>query len=210
MSASTSSASAGSTCTTADILGSMGVPDFFIVGHQKCGTTALYEMLRGHPQIFMPDVKEPRFFAPDLRSRLRPDDRSVRPTAARPTRSRTTSRCSPLRAPDQLAGEASPQYLRSHAAAGAIAEVQPQARIIAILREPASFLRSFHLQFLTPIRRPRRDFAGRSAWKRRGAKASRYRAAATSPASSPTPSTSATSSSCGASSRPSDASRCWC
>src|SRR6478752_4985741 len=38
-------------------------PDFYIVGHSKCGTTALYEMLRRHPQIFMPDVKEPMFFA---------------------------------------------------------------------------------------------------------------------------------------------------
>src|SRR5665811_2433497 len=32
-------------------------PEFFIAGHQKCGTTALYAMLRKHPQIFMPDVK---------------------------------------------------------------------------------------------------------------------------------------------------------
>ena len=47
------------------------VPDFFIVGHEKCGTTALYMMLREHPQIFMPDLKEPRFFAPELRSRFR-------------------------------------------------------------------------------------------------------------------------------------------
>ena len=30
------------------------LPDFFIVGHPKCGTTALYEMLRRHPQIYMP------------------------------------------------------------------------------------------------------------------------------------------------------------
>ena len=35
------------------------VPDFFIVGHAKSGTTALYEMLRQHPQIFMPASKEP-------------------------------------------------------------------------------------------------------------------------------------------------------
>ncbi len=45
-------------------LGQGRVPDFFIVGHPKCGTTALYEMLRRHPQIFMPDIKEPWFFAP--------------------------------------------------------------------------------------------------------------------------------------------------
>jgi hypothetical protein len=46
----------------------------------------------------------------------------------------------------QILGEASPSYLRSAEAAGRIAEVAPAARIIAILREPASFLRSFHLQ----------------------------------------------------------------
>src|ERR1700719_3751301 len=38
-------------------------PDFFIVGHAKSGTTALYEMLRRHPQIYMSAVKEPQFFA---------------------------------------------------------------------------------------------------------------------------------------------------
>ena len=29
-------------------------------------------MLRSHPQIFMPDLKEPRYFAPDLRARFVP------------------------------------------------------------------------------------------------------------------------------------------
>src|SRR2546427_13119543 len=48
------------------------VPDFFIVGQHKSGTTALYEMLRRHLQIYMSDVKEPRFFASDLRGLLQP------------------------------------------------------------------------------------------------------------------------------------------
>jgi hypothetical protein len=48
----------------------MRVPDFFIVGHHKSGTTALYEMLRAHPQIFMPALKEPRFLATDLEPRF--------------------------------------------------------------------------------------------------------------------------------------------
>ena len=39
-------------------------------------------------------------------------------------------------------------YLWSPGAARRIAEVQPAARIVAILREPASFLRSLHLQNL--------------------------------------------------------------
>ncbi len=64
--------------TSTDLLartrdGGLGeVPDFFIVGHAKCGTTALYEMLRGHPQIFMPELKEPAYFATDLRRRFQP------------------------------------------------------------------------------------------------------------------------------------------
>ncbi len=46
------------------------IPDFYVVGHPKSGTTALYEMLRRHPQIFMSELKEPRFFASDLRARF--------------------------------------------------------------------------------------------------------------------------------------------
>ncbi len=51
-------------------------------------------------------------------------------------------------APEQLIGESTTWYLWSQTAAGRIAQVQPGARIIAILREPASFLRSLHLQFM--------------------------------------------------------------
>jgi len=117
------------------------VPDFFVVGHHKSGTTALYEMLRRHPQIFMPALKEPRYFASDLRalvtsSELLPD---------------TLEEYLALFAqagPDQRAGEASPSYLRSETAAREIAELQPAARCIAILREPASFVRSLQLQLL--------------------------------------------------------------
>ena len=50
--------------------------------------------------------------------------------------------------PEQRAGDYSTSYLVSHFAASRIAELQPDARIIAILREPASFLRSLHLQLL--------------------------------------------------------------
>ena len=48
-----------------------------------------------------------------------------RARAAARTRSRATSRCSPARGADQLAGEASPQYLRSEHAAREIARAAP-------------------------------------------------------------------------------------
>jgi hypothetical protein len=119
------------------------VPDFFIVGHPKCGTTALYEMLRRHPQIYMPDFKEPWFFAADMRPRFQPARTGVVPQ----TLAAYGALFEPARA-DQRVGEASSSYLRSHEAASAIARLRPDARIIAILREPASFLRSLHHQLL--------------------------------------------------------------
>jgi hypothetical protein len=118
------------------------IPDFFIVGHHKSGTTALYEMLRRHPQIFMPDLKEPRFFASDLRALMQPAAGTLPETLDEYLALFTAAR------EDQLLGEASPSYLRSQVAAGAIAELQPRARSIAILREPASFVRSLHFQLL--------------------------------------------------------------
>jgi hypothetical protein len=119
------------------------IPDFFIVGHAKSGTTALYEMLRGHPQLFMPDLKEPWFFASDMRPRLQ------RPRAGVPPKTLEEYRTLFGAARDeQRIGEGTSSYLWSRTAAKAIFEVQPQAQIIAILREPADFLRSLHLQFL--------------------------------------------------------------
>ncbi len=119
------------------------VPDFFIVGHAKCGTTALYEMLRPHPQIFMPELKEPLYFATDLRARFQ-----RRAAGSLPTELDDYLALFAPAAPGQRVGEASSSYLWSREAASNIAGLRPDARIIAILREPASFLRSLHLQLL--------------------------------------------------------------
>ena len=119
------------------------VPDFFIVGHAKSGTTALYEMLKGHPEIFMPQVKEPWFFSSDMRVRFQPLRAAPEPETLDEYRKLFAGAL-----PGQKAGEASSSYLWSQTAAAEIARENPQARIIAILREPASFLRSLHLQLL--------------------------------------------------------------
>ncbi|HTD08079.1 MAG TPA: sulfotransferase, partial [Solirubrobacteraceae bacterium] len=94
-------------------------------------------------QIYMPEVKETWYFASELRS---PGQR--RRLAERPeTLEEYLSLFAAARA-DQRVGENSPAYLLSSTAARRIGEAQPEARIIAILREPASFLQSFHLQCL--------------------------------------------------------------
>src|SRR6478609_11982496 len=86
------------------------MPDFFIVGHPKSGTTALYEMLRAHPQIYMP-VKEPWFFSPELRAR------SGSPAGQPDTLDEYLALYDGA-GPEQIVGEASPSYLRSQIAAG--------------------------------------------------------------------------------------------
>jgi hypothetical protein len=117
-------------------------PDFYIVGHAKSGTTALYEMLRRHPQIFMPELKETRYFARELHPRSQPGQRRQPDTLEEYLALFAAAE------PAQRTGEASPSYIRSEEAAARIAELRPDARIVAILREPASFLRSLHLQLL--------------------------------------------------------------
>ena len=43
------------------------LPNFFIVGAAKSGTTSLYWYLSNHPDIYMSPIKEPNFFAKDLK-----------------------------------------------------------------------------------------------------------------------------------------------
>jgi Sulfotransferase domain len=130
-----------------------GLPDFYIVGSAKSGTTALYHMLRRHPQIFMPDSKEPWFFASELQENTPP-----RPEGTPRTLEEYRAWFKGAQ-PGQLVGEASVLYLWSQTAARAIAAVRPDARIIAILREPASLLRSLHLQFVETYIETELDFA---------------------------------------------------
>jgi hypothetical protein len=131
------------------------VPDFFIVGHAKCGTTALYKMLGAHPQIFMPTPKETQFLSRG------PRRASVRRKRA-PRRPQTLEGYLSLfeaAAPRQRAGDGSTEYLRVPATARRIAALCPDARIVAAFREPVSFLRSLHLQLLEVNIEDERDFA---------------------------------------------------
>lgn len=112
------------------------MPDFFIVGAPKCGTTAMYEYLRQHPGIFMPFHKEPMYFGTDLTKRygkmseedyLRLFDGAVT---------------------GQRVGEASAWYLYSRTAAEEIAAASPEARIVVMFRDPVDVMHAQHSQML--------------------------------------------------------------
>jgi hypothetical protein len=109
-------------------------------------------MLRRHPEIYMPESKEPWFFADELHERTPP-----RPGGIPKTLDEYLSLFERA-TPEQRVGEASPMYLWSRTAAARIARVRPDARIIAVLREPASLLRSLHLQFVETYIETENDF----------------------------------------------------
>lgn len=130
-------------------------PNFFIVGAPKCGTTALYEYLRPHPNIFMPRVKEPHFFAKDLGTYpfIKTLDDYTKLFAER--------------AEQHLAvGEASVYYLRSSAAIPNIRAFNPAAKIIAMFRNPVEMVHSLHSQLLYVSEESEPDFE--TAWRLQG------------------------------------------
>lgn len=119
----------------------MTTPSLFIVGHSKSGTTALAKFLGEHPGVFMSSPKEPNYFARDF----------TRDVTEGPFAERSEGAYLGLFAgarPDQVAGEASACYLYSKVAAQEIAAFEPEAKIVIMLREPVSFLHSYHLQKL--------------------------------------------------------------
>ncbi len=111
----------------------MRTPDFFIVGAPKCGTTALYSYLRQHPDVFMPEVKEPHRFAPDLGFNAFQNQADYLSLFAEAVH-------------EKRVGEASVWYLYSQAAPAAIKEFRPDARIIIMLRNPVEMIYSLHSQ----------------------------------------------------------------
>ena len=110
-----------------------GRPDFFIVGAPKSGTTALYQYLRQHPQVFMSDPKEPNYFGADLERRRTPRiglQEYLRYFAGAGDAMRV--------------GEASVRYLHSRSAAREIAEFAPDGKVIIMLRDPVEMMYSMH------------------------------------------------------------------
>lgn len=104
-------------------------PDFLIIGAQRSGTSSLHAMLSDHPQIHSGRIKEVHYF--DLnhwrgewwyrghfptRAALAADGRR---TGMRP-----------------IVGEATPYYLYHPEAAARAYDLLPDARLIAILRDP--------------------------------------------------------------------------
>jgi hypothetical protein len=116
----------------------MPKPNLFIVGAPKCGTTAMYEYLKAHPEIFMHDrIKEPHYFAKEFQVKGMDKYKDEK----------TYLSIFEAATDEKWIGEASVLYLYSEEAAQNIWEFNPNAKIIIMLRNPVDMLYSLYYQY---------------------------------------------------------------
>jgi len=114
----------------------MALPDFFVAGAPKAGTTAVHAALARHSSLYMSAVKEPKFFLTDGPPPTRggPGDvHTYREHVWR--RSEYEALFDPAPA-GTLRGESTPFYLYNRDAQRRIRALIPGARLIVILRDP--------------------------------------------------------------------------
>lgn len=127
-------------------------PDFFVVGAPRCGTTSFCRWLARNPQICFSRPKETHYFtllsADPAASDLKLDylDRYFGHYAA----------------PHRLAGEGSVSYLYQPESLERILRLNPDARFIALVRNPLAMLPSYHLKMLFLLQEDEPDFG--QAW----------------------------------------------
>lgn len=109
-------------------------PNLFLVGAPKCGTTALWQYLKGHPDIYMSSYKEPHFFASDFRGLLMDEFRNKQKYLSLFSRAKN----------EKWLGEASVFYLYSEEAAQNIYRFNKNARVIISLRSPIEMMYSLY------------------------------------------------------------------
>jgi Sulfotransferase family len=112
-------------------------PDFLIIGAPKAGTTALHAALAQHPDVFVTNPKEPKYWlcddAPPPAWGGPGDAHSQREWV---WRRHEYERLFAPAADHQVRGESTPFYLWSRGAHRRIAEALPEVRLIALVRDP--------------------------------------------------------------------------
>jgi len=114
----------------------MALPDFFVAGAPKAGTTALHAALAQHPELYLSAVKEPKFFLTDG-----PPPTQGGPGDAKTYREHVWRRPDyealfEAAPPGTLRGESTPFYLYRHDAQQRIKALVPAARLIIVVRDP--------------------------------------------------------------------------
>jgi hypothetical protein len=104
------------------------LPDYLIIGAQKCGTTTLYDTLVNHPAVYPSYQKEVHYFDRYFKKGLL-WYRANMPRRAERHRAKAEGR-------QFMAGEAAPSYLFHPLVPARVKNVRPQIKLIALLRNP--------------------------------------------------------------------------
>ena len=138
------------------------MPNFFVIGAQKAGTTSLYHYLAQHPQVYMSPVKEPCFFNYEIDPAGRvvqsgfgnPDQKGCRFSDVSGYRELFRGANSAT-----VIGEASPPYIYVPGTAERIEKYAPGSKVVAILRNPADRAYSAYLHAVRIGKEPLGDFS---------------------------------------------------
>jgi hypothetical protein len=135
----------------------MTVPEIFIVGAPKAGTTSLASWLAQHPDVYFSVPKEPFYWAADY-PRLR------KHYGFETLESYEGLFASPEAREAQVCAEGSTVYLYSERAILDILASAVHPRFIVALREPVDLLVAYHRTQLVALNESEPDFA--TAWRR--------------------------------------------
>lgn len=138
----------------------MRVPNFLIIGAAKAGTTAVYDYLGEHPDIYMSPLKETNFLALEghpLNFSGPGDDDYINKWSI----VRLEEYCAQFQGvtTETAVGEASPLYMYEPCTIGRIERYVPDAKFIAVLRNPVDRAYSAYLHCIRDGRETLRDFA---------------------------------------------------
>ena len=141
----------------------MTLPNFFVIGAQKAGTTSLYHYLGQHPEVYMSPAKEPLFFSHDIgpsgNARKHGFKRPRFPRNPRFANIEEYRRLFDGVRSEKAIGEASTLYIYAPGTADRIRRYAPETKIVAILRNPADRAYSAFLYALRLGLEPLNDFA---------------------------------------------------
>ena len=126
------------------------LPDFLIIGAQKCGTTSLYSHLSQHPSVGTAFEKEVRYFNDHF-------DKGVEWYKAHFPTLRTRDRIARQTGGRFITGEGEPSYLPNPAAPQRVKDLVPEVRLIVMLRDPVQRAYS-HYQHRFTRNREQRTF----------------------------------------------------
>lgn len=128
------------------------LPDFLCVGSSKCGTTSLFEYLKKHPQIYLPDQKELHYFSHQTLM-LRKNGPGTKFVLADIIKSESKYLEQFASAPSgSIVGDISPSYLSCPQAANNIKKLLKNPKIIIMLRNPAEKVFSQYLHLVRAAR----------------------------------------------------------